>query len=264
MFFESLAITLFQQFDKVIVSFTLGPTLAGVYSVGTSLSLRLTIATGQATDVMIPYASLKDSLGDQQRLYITFRQLSRYVSLTLAIMSTLLIIWMHEILSLWISPDYATRYTGAFCILIIAYSLLSLCRPAHQTLTGMGKVKFTAIVYLLSTILMLTGVFFLSYKFGLIGASASNLVLISLLVFNLFAYKTFQNPIQWKDVLADLQWGLILPILIYVLSLFSPALSFKLIETIALAIFLTWVITKDAFIKARLLYFKQSILKSWN
>ena len=263
MFVESLAITLFQQFDKVVVGFTLGPALAGVYSVGTSIALRLSMLTGQATDVMVPYASLKDSLGDRQKLYITFRQLSRYVSLALAILSSLLIIWMHEILSLWISPDYSSRYTGAFCILIIAYSLLSLSGPAIQTLTGLGKVKITAIGYILSTILMLTCVFFLSRKFGFGGATASNLVLMLLLVLNLFVYHRLHSPIQWKDVLADLQWGLFLPIFTYVLSLFSFALIGKLVETIVLAIFLAWAIARDDFIKARLLYFKQSVLKSW-
>lgn len=265
MFLESLAITSFQQFDKVIVSFTLGPALAGVYSVGTSLALRLSIVTGQATEVMIPYASLKDSLGDHQKLYIIFRQLSRYISLTLAIMSSLMIIWMHEFLSLWISPDYATRYTGAFCVLIIAYSLLSLSRPAHQTLTGMGKVKFTAIVYLLSTTLMLTGVFFLSRKFGLIGATASNLVLMSLLVFNLFVYNTFQSSTPWRDVFTDLQWGLFLPILVYGLSLFLPKSTitmYKLMETIILGILFTWIITKDTFIKAEMLRVLQSVIKT--
>jgi len=262
MFLESIAITLFQQVDKIIVGFTLGPTFAGVYSVGTSLALRLSMVSGQATEVMIPYASLKDSLGDQQRLYIIFRQLSRYVSLIIAIIGSSLIIWMHEILSLWISPYYAMQYTDTFSILIIAYSLLSISRPAHQTLTGMGKVKFTAIVYLLSTIIMLNGVFFLSSKFGLIGASAANMILISLLIFNLYVYHIFHNPIQWKYILIDLQWGLILPIIIFFISIFSHSLGFKIISTIGIAIFLTRSITKDDFIKSRLFSFKQIVCQS--
>ena len=133
MFLESLAITLFQQFDKVIVGFTLGPALAGVYSVGTSLALRLSMITGQATEVMVPYASLQESLDRREKLYAIFRQLSRYMSLLLAAMGGLLIIWMHQILSLWISPDYADHYANGFEVLVIAYGLLSLSRPAHQT-----------------------------------------------------------------------------------------------------------------------------------
>ena len=47
--------------------------------VGTSVGLRMSLVTGQATDVMIPYASLQDSLKDNVRLLATFRRLSRYV-----------------------------------------------------------------------------------------------------------------------------------------------------------------------------------------
>ena len=78
MFLQSLAIALFSQFDRVIVGFTLGPVLAGVYSVATSVALRLSLVVGQVTEIMLPYASLKDSMGHQQPLYKIFRQLSYY------------------------------------------------------------------------------------------------------------------------------------------------------------------------------------------
>ena len=149
MFLENLAILLFQQFDKVIVSFTLGPSIAAIYSIGTSLSLRLSMVTGQVTEVMIPYASLRESLDDRVKLFLVFRKLSAYISLFLSGISGLLIIWMYDLLSIWISPDFAVSNTEGFRILIIAYGLLSLCRPAHQTLTGIGKVRFTALVLLL-------------------------------------------------------------------------------------------------------------------
>jgi len=263
MFLQSLAVSLFQHFDKVIVSFTLGPTLAGVYSIGTSLALRLSIITGQGTEVMIPYASSKTTLRDQQTLYTAFRRLSRYISLLMAGISSLLTIWMYEILFFWISPNFAVNYTNAFRLLIIAYSLLSLCRPAHQTLTGMGRIKFATLVYLLSTLLMLTGVFFLSNWVGFTGAVVANLLMVFLLVLNLFVYHIFQSPIQWRDVLEDLQWGLFLPILVYGLSLFLSELNilYKFLETIILGVIFIWIITKDTFVKTEIFQALHSVLK---
>ena len=266
MFLETLAISLFQHFDKVIVGITLGPALAGVYSVGTSVALRLSMLTGQATEVMIPYASLQESLGDQRKLHVIFRQLSRSISLVIAGLGSLLILWMDELLSLWISADYAGRYANGFRILIIAYGLLSLTRPAHQTLTGIGKVKFTALIYLFSTILMLAVLFVFSREFGFLGAAASNLVLVFLLVFNIFLYFTFEVPLPWRQILADLKWGLFLPVLVYGLSLFlsSSALTYKILETIILGILLAWVVVKDNFalIKAGPWQVKQVISKT--
>lgn len=264
MFLQSLASALFQQFDKLIVSFTLGPSLAGVYSVGTSLALRLSIVIGQATEIMVPYASLKGSLNEGQELYNAFRKLSRYISLILAGMSSLLIIWMVELLSLWISPDFALRYTNAFRILIVAYSLLSLSRPALQTLIGVGRVKYTTMIYLLITLVMLTGVYFMSHRFGFIGAAASNLTMIFLLVFNIIAYRVFQNPLQWQHILADLHLGLFLPILVYGLTLFlfQSNLIIKLMETLALGSFFVLNVAKDNFLRAKLLQGLQLVYKS--
>ena len=208
---QSLAIALFQQFDRVLVGIVLGPALAGVYSVGTSIALRLSMVVGQITEVMVPYASLKETLGDSKKLYSIFRQLSRYISLLIAGFGSFLIIWMPEILSLWISPEYAKKYATVFQILIVAYSLLSLCRPAHQALVGMGQVKFAAIIYLFSTLLMLMGVLLSARSFGLIGAVSANLALIFLLIFNLTLYKQTSQTGYFKDFMIDLKWGIFLP-----------------------------------------------------
>ena len=266
MFIENLAISSFQQFDRVVVGFTLGPAIAGVYATGTGLASRLSMVTGQATEVMIPYASLQDSLDDRQKLYSVFRRLSRYVSLLLAGLSSVLIIWMNDFLSLWISPDYAAKYANGFRILVIAYGLLSLCRPAHQTLTGIGKVKFTSLVYLFSTILMLVSLIFLSREFGFHGAAASNLMLILLLVYNLFVYVSVGSPIRWKHVLVDLQWGLGLPVFIFGLTIFLPGSvqNSNLLEMVVLGSLLTLAIIKDDqnYLKTGMFRIKQLINKS--
>jgi O-antigen/teichoic acid export membrane protein len=263
MFIESTAISLFQQFDRVIVGLVLGPVMAGVYSVGTSVSLRLPIVVGQATEIMIPYASFKDSLGDQQRLYFTFRSLSRFISIILSIISSLAILWMHEILSLWISPEYADRNTDTFRILIIAYTLLSLCRSGHQTLTGMGKVKFTSLIYLFSSIFMLVTLYILSRYFGLIGAASANLVMVFLLLFNLYVYKNLNRKIRWKVVLADLGWGIFLPICIFLLSLIYPIMSTmeKIILSLIICITLFIVMLRDEYIRNRFSFILRSLQK---
>lgn len=263
MFVESSAITLFQQFDRILVGFTQGPILAGVYSVGTSVGLRLSMITGQATEVMIPYASLKDTLGDQLKLYSTFRNMSRYISIMLAAISSVVIIWMHEILYVWISPEYADHYASAFKILILAYNLLSLSRSGHQTLTGMGKVKFTSMVYMFSSIFMLASLYFLSRYFGLIGAASANLMMVSILLFNLLVYKILNKQIRWRSVFEDLGWGIFLPIIIYLLGLNFPIMSIleKIILTLIISISLLYILIRDKDIKNRLSLMTHSLQK---
>jgi O-antigen/teichoic acid export membrane protein len=245
LFLESTAIAMFQQMDRLIVGLTLGPVIAGVYSVGTSVGLRLAILTGQVTEVMIPYASLKDSVSANERLYLVFRQLSRYVSLLVAGLGGLLVVWMNEILAAWISPAYAADYSSLFRLFIVAYGLLSLARPAHQTLTGIGQVRFTSLIYLFTTLIMLVSLFFLSRRFGFLGAALANFAPVLLLIFNLYTYRKLARRIAWRDVFSDLKWGLLLPVSTLLLVRLSPDLWMKTLLTTILGLLITLLIIKD-------------------
>ena len=250
LFNETLAITLFQQMDTVLVGIVLGPSLAGVYSVGTSVSVRLSSLTGQVTDVMIPYASLKDSLKDHQKLFSVFRKLSHYVNLLVALLGGAAILWMNELLSVWISPDYASRYSNYYRILIIAYNILSLARPAHQTLTGMGKVKVTSITYTITTFLFLISLYFLSKQFGLLGATLANCTMFLLLFYNIYTYYLLKAKNPWSNFLADLGYGLFLPILTSLIIFFIPGLGIKILLTGIFIAFYIIVYQKDTWLKA--------------
>lgn len=252
MFLESTAIAMFQQLDRIIVGMTLGPAMAGIYSVGTSISLRMSIITGQITEVMIPYASLKTSIGENSILLSTYRKMSRYISILIGCLGSYCIIWMRDILAIWISPDYASKYSQIFNILILAYCTLSLNRPAHQTLTGMGKVKFTSITYVTSSIIMLVGVFYLSRQFDLIGAAIANTLMIFLLVMNIYVYKLLLGRYDIKILLLDLKWGLMLPIFFTFVLFFPPTFGMKFFLSLALAILFLYIFSNDTFVKSEI------------
>lgn len=243
-FIEMLAIMLFQQFDRILVGITLGPTAAGVYSVGTSVGGKVSTVAGQATDIMIPFTSLKVSIEDRAEVYLVYRKLSKAIGLLIGLLGSLLVIWMPEILSLWISPLYSENYSNVFKIIVIAYSALCLSRPAHQTLTGMGRVNFTSITYLIISLTMLVLVYILAPLFGLIGASLANLCMIFLLVFNLYIYKLNNSHIRWKDLLADVAWGLCLPVLAYIIGTDINYIGIRLIFSL---LFLAIVILNFVF-----------------
>ena len=252
MFLESSAITLFQQFDRVLVGMTLGSVAAGVYTVATSVGLRLSIITGQATEVIIPYASLKNSLGENEALYQIFRKLSKYISMMIAGLAGLSIIWMREILAIWISPEYATTHSNFFRVLIMAYGFLSLCRPAHQTLTGLGRVQFTSLLYLFVSVIMLTSLVFLSHRFGLNGAAYANVVMVILLAMNLWTYKILNKKLDWRHVFADLKWGILMPIIAYLVILTNAPWYYRAGYSLLLGALVYIMLNKDTFIKSQL------------
>lgn len=245
MLIELVAMTLFHQMDRIIVGFVLGPTIAGIYSVGTSVGLRMAMITGQATDVMIPYASLKDSAHDRTRLYLVFRKLSKYISILVAGLGGVLVVWMDEILSLWISPEFSSNYSHIFRLFIVGYGLLSLSRPAHQTLTGIGKVRATSLIYSGSTFIMLISLFFLSKQFGLTGATVANFVPVLLLAMHLYVYKEITGRIGSKDLLQDLKWGLFIPTFILFMMPLVSSVLLKIVITVSLLCLVGYIVIND-------------------
>lgn len=245
MLIQSAAISLFQQFDRILVGFLLGPVEAGVYSVATSVGLRLSMVIGQVTSVMIPYSSLKDAEGDRSGLYSVFRKMTRFVSLALAAMGTMLILWMREILFVWISPEYAIEYTLFFNIMIQAYIFIALSRSGHQSLTGMGQVKLPAFLYLSGTIVMLAGVWILSTLYGLAGAGLANNLMVVLLLLNLVAYRKLNFSVRWKDTFTDMMPAVIIPSLTFLFINFTPGVGTMgkaLVSVIVFGFILLWYI----------------------
>ena len=140
----------------------------------------------------------------------------------------LLVLWMEQILSVWISPDYGRRYASMFGLLVVGYGLLSLSRPGHQTLTGMGRMKFTSLVYLGATIAMLAGVYALSLRFGLYGAAAANSAMVLLLIYDVACYRLLGSTrATWKAMAADLHWGFLVPGASYGLLFLNHTILFK-------------------------------------
>jgi len=253
-FLESLAISLFQQFDRILVGFLLGPAAAGVYSVGTSIALRLPIIAGQATEVMLPYASKTNSYNDHSVLLDIFRVLSKIIGILIGAIAAILILWMDIILSLWISPEYAEKYSGVFRILVIAYFILSSTRTAHQTLTGMGKVKYTSLVYLATTIFMLFTVYIFSNRYGLLGAAIANLSMLGLVLMNFNAYKLLTRAPLVKSILLDYCTGIIFLLIALLITVLDLPLSAKIVSSLLIIFLMGYKIMHD---KKIIIYLKK-------
>jgi membrane protein EpsK len=250
MFIESAAINLFQQFDRLLVALMLGPAASGIYSVATGVGLRMSIIAGSVTEVLLPYASRKHSLGEKHNLEIIVLKVTRYISLMAALVGGLLIIWMRELLTVWISPQYAEANALFFCVIILAYSILSLSRPAHQTLVGLGKVRFTSLVYLGSAALMLATVYLLSMTGGLLGAGYANLVMTLLLCMSLYLYRWFESSQVWRYFATDLILGVLPLVAGLILVAMRCALPLKWVYTIGMLGLVFFVLARDDELKA--------------
>jgi O-antigen/teichoic acid export membrane protein len=154
---------------------------------------------------------------------------------------------MHEILAVWISPAYSDKYTLVFQISIIAYSIVGLSRPAHQTLQGIGKVKFTSLTYAIVTIIMLGSLYFLSQNYGLLGAISANLVMTVLLVYNIRLYYQNNKRLVVSNFFFDLGLGISIPLLFFLLSRICNSFEQKAILSLLLFSLLGIITLKDLY-----------------
>ena len=126
--------------------------------------------------------------------------------------------------------------------------MLSLSRPAHQTLIGLGMVKVTSTNYLLATGTMLVGLYFFSRWFGLSGAAAANALMVLLLFLNLYLYIWLDRGKSVKRLLTDLLIGL-LPLAIALLMV-SLGLSwgYRAVFSLVLLVLAAWRLLSDRYL----------------
>ena len=264
-FLETIAIALFQQVDRILVGITLGPAAAGVYAVGTSIGLRITMVAKQFTDVMVPYASLQNSIRAHTALYNAFHRLVKYTSLLSGVLAGVLILWMDRVLSAWISPSYSAQYTLTFRTIVFAYGMFTLAHPGRQTLLGMGRMRFVSTIYLFASSGMLTVLYLLIQHINLMGAAIANFVMILLLCFDFKVYSILTTH-WWKQAISDLIWGSILAGGAYLSMLFWDSMSIKLGGTFLLGITAFIILIKDQFLALHVQTYSQKllvILKEW-
>lgn len=254
-FIEILAINLFQQFDRILTGFVLGPAAAGVYAVATSVGLRVSIITGQVTEVLVPYASRKQSLGEDLAIYQTFRQVSQIMSVLAGLIASVLMLWMDDILSLWISAEYAESYSTLFRLIVFAYFFISLTRSGHQTLTGMGRVRSTSLIYLGTSSIMLVGVYILANQFGLIGAASANFFMSLLFGFNILVYRiAHYDKLPWIVFFTDNGLAIVFVSLIYGIT-FVPLNNYSVSRVIITVILMTisiYLVARKSIVKAQI------------
>ena len=244
---NSIGISLFQTIDRILVGMVLGPSIAGVYSIASSLALRLNMLAGQFTQVLTPLASSYYSQSRFNELSKIFRNVSEFTGQIMCFVACFLVVWMNDILRIWISQDFANSYTLIFQVMVIAYSLFSMHRTAHQILCGIGYVKFSAIITIFSSVLMLSLLYIFSINFGVVGSVYSNFFYCLVLSMNFYlSSKLGLKPVQ--TVIKDLGFSFLLLTVLMLYSIFElNSILIKISGTILVMFFLIWVVWKNYF-----------------
>ncbi len=108
-----------------------------------------------------------------KKLRFFFIRATKYIFLLVTPIILVLILFAHEILSVWLGNDFARNSTLIFRILSLGVLISSLTHLALALFQGIGRPEITAKIQLLLLPVSVLLTFFLIYKIGILGAAIS-------------------------------------------------------------------------------------------
>ena len=172
---QALGGMIFSQVDLLLIGAILGSTQLAYYAVCVQLAQQIHGLPAAAFAFLFPLISGRVE-SERTGLKELFR---RYVALNVvfaAVLAAPLIFWGRPILTLWMGAEFASHAFVLLAILAAAYALLSINVVPHNTLLGLGQVRFVSIANLAGGVLSLIGVAALLPVIGLNGAGIGRLL----------------------------------------------------------------------------------------
>jgi O-antigen/teichoic acid export membrane protein len=236
--FGAAGLLIMNSIDKIVVGMMLGAATAGIYGIGTSIAIRLSMIADQSTLALNPYASGHEAIGQRLKVTRLFRQSSQMVSIIISAIAGLLLVWLKYILSIWISPEFAGLYSNLFRSLIVAYTFYSMFRPAYHIALGAGWSGVTGSIIFFCSLVMITAVWIFSRLFGITGAILSNYVCSLLLIVNFYlASRLSLKPI--RTVISDIGIPSLIILILLILPIDKFGIIFLLIISVVILIVLS-------------------------
>ncbi|WP_199620947.1 oligosaccharide flippase family protein [Paenibacillus alkalitolerans] len=183
--FQSIVSSLNAQADKLIVSALLGPKALGYYTVCMQLVIKIHEIPAAAGGFLLAKFSGLYERNDMQKIRGLYAKALKITALFIIISSIFTFIFAYQILSLWITTEFANQHTALFRLLVVSISLGAFGVIPYYFLNGTGHVRINTVLSLITS-LSTTGILFLFIPyFGDIGTGMARFVGIPLVLFSL-------------------------------------------------------------------------------
>lgn len=173
--------------DRFFVSAVVGAALLPLYAIPQEGLQRLLMIPSALCGALLPQLSALNSQ-DATAIYIKNYKHVAYVMLGICAIAALL---AHPILSFWLSAKFADQALPIVLILSVGIWLNSIALVPYTLMHANGNPKVTALFHLLELLLYVLALWWLTNKFGLIGAALAWVirVFLDLVLLHFFANK---------------------------------------------------------------------------
>lgn len=153
--------------DRFFVSATVGAEQLPLYAIPQDVLLRLLLIPSALTGALLP---LLAAMGPTETA-LAYRQTYRRVAEGMLAVSVLAAALAYPVLSVWISPDFASAALPVTLVLCVGVWLNSLATVPYTLLHSKGNPRLTAIFHVSELLLYLLALWILTAQFGLLGAA---------------------------------------------------------------------------------------------
>ena len=188
--------------DRFVIGAIVSASAVAYYATPQELVTKLWIVPGALTAVLFPAFSAQMARRDEQT-WALFKKAVHWLFLALLPVVVALTLFAHELLALWINPEFSRH--SAILLQVFAIGILINCL-AHVPFTliqSAGASRLTAMAHLVELPLFMAALWWLTSRYGLLGAAGAWLLRMvgdTLLMFVLCSpllgksAKSFLNP----------------------------------------------------------------------
>lgn len=161
------------QLDKFVLSVIWGPTAVGYYSTAQMIPEKISSTAFSLSHAFFPIFSEISSQEQEgsERLKAIFRRSLGVISIVISGLMVLVILYGYQLVSFWVSPEFANKTAVSVSILAVTYFLLSFGNFFQSFLSGLKELKFLALSSIIFALVNVVFMFILIPRFSVDGAS---------------------------------------------------------------------------------------------
>lgn len=153
--------------DRLVIGSALGAKSVAFYTVPFQVAEKSTILASSVAAALFPRFA---AANEQERIRLAVDTL-RLLSVITTPVILFSILWVNQLISWWISPEFATHAMLTAEILLVGFWANGLARVPAALLQAAGKPHVVAVSHMIELLPYLTVLFFSMYYWGLPGAA---------------------------------------------------------------------------------------------
>jgi O-antigen/teichoic acid export membrane protein len=161
----------FNQLDRLMVGFFLGPVAVGYYSVCAQATQPIHGIVASGLHFLFPHLSTRVATEEPAAVRQSIKQALMWNILLAIVLSAPSALFSTRFLTLWMGSDFAVHTSSVLAWLSLAAGLLAVNVTPHYSLLALGYIRNVALLNLIAGGAMLAFMALLIPRYGIVGAA---------------------------------------------------------------------------------------------